>query len=500
MGTLRWLLALVLATVGCGPQPAQEPASSATKSPIAAAQLKGESKPAAAEPSVEIPEGTPEELFAFLEQLELRELGTPEGNESEDAPARAESEQAMSIQRVMQARVAVAEKILARSVPEETRTRAIRIKLDALRTLAALDPDRGAKPYQAFVDRLMQGSDPFLRRMAQVSQFQAQVNKHLAESEQGGGSEGDGKPLLQKLETLLADPEAGPETLDATRDAFGWVFQAGDIETATEGFLRIGQRFQSHPDENLAAEANSLVSQATNIRLAQLAKSVVDGKQGALEDLLAEMKTLVAPENHNPNALAYAMQTAQFFEFSGYAREAQQAYQLILERYQNDDDAQLVADVRRSVTLAQRRLGLVGSELKIEGVRIGSDSFNWDDYRGKWVLVCFWTTWHTGWPQELQNIRQAIGPFRDPPIEVVSISLDDDRNLLERYLRENPTAWPVVVDPDPNAAGFENANAVRCGVEAVPFILLVDPTGKVADIHLMGERLATVLQQKIKRP
>ena len=55
-----------------------------------------------------------------------------------------------------------------------------------------------------------------------------------------------------------------------------------------------------------------------------------------------------------------------------------------------------------------------------------------------------------------------------------------------------------VVDPDPTSAGFENPNAVRCGVEAVPFILLVNPQGEVVDIHLMGDRLSAALAAQVK--
>ena len=113
-------------------------------------------------------------------------------------------------------------------------------------------------------------------------------------------------------------------------------------------------------------------------------------------------------------------------------------------------------------------------------------------------VVCFWTTWHEGWLAEVENLRKAIGAYQDPFVEVVAISLDDDRNLLERFLKEHPTYWPVLVNPDPTTAGFENPNALRCGVEAVPFILLVDPQGRVVDVHLMGERLPAALAEHVK--
>ena len=59
---------------------------------------------------------------------------------------------------------------------------------------------------------------------------------------------------------------------------------------------------------------------------------------------------------------------------------------------------------------------------------------------------------------------------------------------------------PIVVESDFTSSGFENRNAVRCGVEAVPFILLVDPDGKVLDIHLLGDRLQQALEKTMKGP
>ena len=229
-----------------------------------------------------------------------------------------------------------------------------------------------------------------------------------------------------------------------------------------------------------------------------MAAAVVEERPQALEQLFSRLEQLLSAENDtDPNLLAYAMQTAQLLEFTGNVNEALKSYRLIGERLQDHADAALVRDVKRSVELAERRLGLIGQPLAIEGAQLSGNALDWSTYRGKWVLVCFWATWHDQWPKELENIRQSIEPYRDPPVAVVSISLDNDRNPLERFLKENPAPWPVLVNPDPLAGGFENPNAVRCGVEAVPFILLVNPEGIVVDLHLMGQRLPTALAKHL---
>ncbi len=262
-------------------------------------------------------------------------------------------------------------------------------------------------------------------------------------------------------------------------------------------FRLIGKRFQGHPDTNVASVGESLVSQSIYLELTGLAREVAEQQPEAMANLLAKVEELLSPENDDPDILAYAMQTAQLLEYSGHPREALKAYHLIRQRYQDAGDANLAVDVKRSVELADRRLNLIGEPLALEGVKLNGDPFDWQQYRGKWVVVCFWTAWHKDWPKEDENIRKAVAQQQDPAVEVVAISLDDDRNLLERYLKEHPTYWPVVVNPDPMTPGLENANAVRCGVEAVPFILLVNPEGHVVDVHLMGERLRTALAEHV---
>ena len=80
------------------------------------------------------------------------------------------------------------------------------------------------------------GSDPLLARMARATQFQSTVNRFLSTGEP------DPETLLSELETLLATEDAGPEILDAARDAIGWVFQNGDVSLASRGFRMLGER------------------------------------------------------------------------------------------------------------------------------------------------------------------------------------------------------------------------------------------------------------------
>jgi hypothetical protein len=483
------------ANAGCQPTvtPSNTTGTAETDEPSRGDDQSTQQKSAGQKP-IEVPEGTAEELFAFIDQLDERLNSTGVSDDiAADGPSSTDTLQADTLQQLMEARIAACDKILARPVHEDTRLRAISIQLDALRTLLAVDPESTTERFDAYTQRLAAGSDPLLARMAKATRFQAQVNRSLAGSGPGPDE------LLADLQTMLSEADAGPETLNASREAAGWILQQGDLPTAISALRLIGQRFQNHPDTALAGEGSSLISQAMNLELTQLARRVVQEQPNALNQLLARLKELLDDGDADPNLLAYSMQTAQLLEFAGHPQEALKAYKLIGARYQHESDAELSASVTQSVQLADRRLNLIGKPLLIDGVLPNGDPFDWQSYRRKWVVVCFWATWNQGWLSEVDNIRQAVASRQDPPVEVVSINLDDDRNLLERFLKEHPTYWPVVVDTDPAAAGFENANAIRCGVEAVPFVLLVNPRGEVVDIHVVGDRLAAALAQHVDR-
>jgi len=494
------LLVLVLIVVaGCRGQqddatPPAADAAAPANSAIPAAPIASAEEP----PLGTLPDGTAEELFQYLAKVEETTLRADDAEEGPSAAteSQAAEQQNAKLRLLMRTRIAITDKILAKEVPDETQLRALRVKLDAFRTLAALDAPRYRERFQSLLDQLTQGGNPLVARMARGTQWQSAVTDFLSLDRAATTPEAltaASQSIATQLDALLADPEAGPETLDATRNAMGWVFEAGDADLAAKGYRKIGERFQAASDANVATEGRSLLSQAMRLELTQLSRQVMEQREGALAAMLQGLDALLLPEQLDPNTLGYAIQTAEFLEYTGHPAEALQAYEKIQARFSRSADASVVATIQRTVELARKRLGLMGTELTLDGVTLGGDAFDWKSLRGKWVLVGFWTTWQVNAREEIDRLRDAVRARSADNLEVVLVNLDDDRNALERFLKENPIGWKVLVQADPSAAGFENPNAVRCGVETVPFVLLVNPAGNVVDMHLNGDRLKAAL-------
>lgn len=97
------------------------------------------------------------------------------------------------------------------------------------------------------------------------------------------------------------------------------------------------------------------------------------------------------------------------------------------------------------------------------------------NYKGKVVLVDFWATWCMPCVLEMPKIQEAYKKYHDKGFEVVGVSLDQDKEHLEQFLKQKGIPWPQFFD----GQGWTNKLAVKYGVEQTPTGYLLDRTGKI---------------------
>jgi thiol-disulfide isomerase/thioredoxin len=104
------------------------------------------------------------------------------------------------------------------------------------------------------------------------------------------------------------------------------------------------------------------------------------------------------------------------------------------------------------------------------------------------VLLDFWATWCGPCLEELPNIRKNYEAYKSKGFEVIGVNLDQDPQALSEFLTSQQLPWI-------NIRGNEMAE--RCGVDTIPFVVLLDQNGVVADLHVrgqvLGEKLAKLL-------
>jgi len=101
------------------------------------------------------------------------------------------------------------------------------------------------------------------------------------------------------------------------------------------------------------------------------------------------------------------------------------------------------------------------------------------DYRGKVVLLDFWTTWCTGCKQEIPSFSEFQKTYGAKGFAVVGVSLDEGGwSVLRPFLTDAKVPYRMLLGDD--------ATAQQYGIQNLPDTFLIDRQGRVAAAYRAG--------------
>ena len=259
--------------------------------------------------------------------------------------------------------------------------------------------------------------------------------------------------------------------------------QEGTTPDGLATLERLATRFAD--DEALAAFVDFRLIQARYAASMEAGGADADKLQAAWFDNLA---SFVEKHPKAAEAAEAMLQLAFRDEFEGRDAEAIARYGEIAGGFPDTPQARKAAGAARRLDSVGKPLGLAGKSL--DGKQVSIDAF-----KGRPVLVHFWSTDCEPCKVDLAQIRELNAKYGQR-IGCIGVAVDGDRAKLAAFLKEKPLPWPQLHEE----GGLDSRLAEEFGILALPTMMLVAADGTVADRNVsiteLEKKLAALLGGK----
>jgi thiol-disulfide isomerase/thioredoxin len=183
------------------------------------------------------------------------------------------------------------------------------------------------------------------------------------------------------------------------------------------------------------------------------------------------------------------MQLALSKEFEDKESEALSFYKRVAQSFPNSDAGQKAAG-------AVRRLESVGQTIELEGTTLDGKRFRLASLRGRPVVIHYWATWCEPCKQDMKLLRRLQAGYQRARLQIVGVNVDITQDQAEQFLRENQLPWTQLFEP----GGLESSSLAKAlGVQTLPTMLLIDPSGKVVRHNVRAAELDDEISEMLKR-
>ncbi len=154
----------------------------------------------------------------------------------------------------------------------------------------------------------------------------------------------------------------------------------------------------------------------------------------------------------------------------------------------SDGNESLKMRIKSNTDLA---VGEIAPEIKTK--TIDGEDYTLSEMDNDYTLIIFWATWCQHCNVTLPRLAAAGNVFREADIDIVTVSIDSEKDVLESYLVENRLPWKTISEYQ----GWDGKIAIDYAVFATPLMVIVDKDMKIAAKPYNEERLYDFLETVI---
>ena len=108
-------------------------------------------------------------------------------------------------------------------------------------------------------------------------------------------------------------------------------------------------------------------------------------------------------------------------------------------------------------------------------MRVGGETINLKDLRGKVVLVNFWATWCIPCRKEMPSMQRLWLKLQKSPLQILAVNVGEDETAVNKFmstLEISPT-FPILLD-------HESSTLETWPVKVLPTSFLIDKQGRIS--------------------
>lgn len=116
----------------------------------------------------------------------------------------------------------------------------------------------------------------------------------------------------------------------------------------------------------------------------------------------------------------------------------------------------------------------------------GKSKISLSQFRGKYVVLDFWASWCVPCRAENVHTKELYEKYHSKGLEVISFSLDSELEAWRKAIEKDGLTWHNASDL---VGGKKSPVATKYGIDGIPAIWVIDPSGKIIAENIRGEKL-----------